>query len=308
MNNVLVVGEALVDIVLRPGAAALEHPGGSPANVALGLARLGRSVDLLTRLGDDPRGRAVREHLEASGVRLVAGSVTGGDTSTATATLDASGVASYDIALDWRLPATVNVLASPSHARCLHTGSLAAFLRPGADDVLALVQKAAGRTTVSYDPNARPGLMGNPLQARKQVEAFVEHANLVKVSDEDLAWLAPGEDPMEIAARWLDGSRAVVVVTRGSDGAIGLCRAGEVEVPAGTLDVVDTVGAGDAFMAGLLDYLAELDLLGPDRLTDLQAIGTSELTGMLWHATRLAAITCTRSGANPPTRADLPRP
>jgi fructokinase len=305
VNNVLVVGEALVDIVLQPGAAASEHPGGSPANVALGLARLGRNAELLTRIGDDPRGRAVREYLESSGVRLLASSVTGGDTSTATVTLDASGVAKYAFNLDWRLPTTADVLAGPNPAQCLHTGSIAAFLRPGADDVLTLVQKAVGRTTVSYDPNARPRLMGDPVRARSQVETFVRHANLVKVSDEDLAWLAPGEDPVQVAAKWLDGGRALVVVTRGDEGAIGLCRAGEVEVPASTADVVDTVGAGDSFMAGLLDYLAELDLLGPHRLADLQAIGTDELAGMLRHATRIAAITCGRSGANPPTRADL---
>jgi fructokinase len=305
VNNVLVVGEALVDIMLRPGSTALERPGGSPANVALGLARLGRNAELLTHVGDDPRGRVVREHLESSGVHLVPGSVARGSTSTATATLDAAGVARYDFNLDWRLPATDNVLASPNPAQCLHTGSLAAVLQPGADDVLALVQKAAGRATVSYDPNARPALMGDPVRARDRVETLARYADLVKVSDEDLAWLAPDEDPVQVAARWLDGGRAVVVVTRGSEGAVGLCRDGDVKVSAGFADVVDTVGAGDSFMAGLLDYLAELDLLGPHRLADLQAIGTGELAGMLQHATRIAAITCARPGADPPTRADL---
>ena len=305
MDDVLVVGEALVDIVVRPGAPTAEHPGGSPANVALGLARLGRRADLLTRIGDDPRGRAVRMHLESSGVRLLPGSVTEGRTSTATATLDAAGVAGYDFDLDWRVPIDVDLVTGPDPVACLHTGSIAAFLPPGGDAVLALVQKAAGRTTVSYDPNARPRLMGDPVRARERVETFVRHADVVKVSDEDLAWLAPGEDPMDVVTQWLDDGPAVVVVTRGGEGASGLCRAGRVDVAAPAVDVVDTVGAGDSFMAGLLDHLAELDLLGPRRLNELRSIDTEALVGMLRHAARIAAVTCTRPGADSPTRADL---
>jgi fructokinase len=301
MDDVLVVGEALVDIVERPGAPTVEHPGGSPANVALGLARLGRRANLLTRIGDDPRGRVVRAHLEASGVRLVPGSVTGERTSTATAHLDPSGAATYDFDLDWRLPEG----PSPEPGACIHTGSIAAFLPPGGDAVLALVEKAAGRATISYDPNARPRLMGDPATARQRVETLVRHADVVKVSDEDLAWLAPGEDLVAVAASWLAGGPAVVIVTLGAEGAIGLCTAGRVDVPAPAIGVVDTVGAGDSFMAGLLDQLATLDLLGPQRLVDLRAIGLPDLQGMLTHATRIAAITCTRAGANPPTRAEL---
>lgn len=301
MDEVLVVGEALVDIVVRPGSPAVEHPGGSPANVALGLARLGRGADLLTRIGGDRRGQAVRTHLEASGVRLVPGSVTDQRTSTATAHLDPDGVAHYDFDLDWRLPDG----PLPEPTTCLHTGSIAAFLPPGGDAVLSLVEKAAGRVTVSYDPNARPQLMGDPEQARARVETFISHCDLVKVSDEDLAWLAPGEDPTQVAASWLATGPAVVVVTLGGRGAVGLCRAGRVAVMAPAIDVADTVGAGDSFMAGLLDHLATLDLLGPHRLTDLHAIDTAALDRTLRHAVRIAAITCTRAGANPPTRAEL---
>ncbi|HET9658075.1 MAG TPA: carbohydrate kinase [Kineosporiaceae bacterium] len=301
MDGVLVVGEALVDIVERPGSPTAEHPGGSPANVALGLARLGRTADLLTRIGNDPRGRAVRAHLECSGVRLVPGSVTDEPTSTATAHLDPAGVASYDFHLDWRLP------DSQVHesACCVHTGSIAAFLPPGGDAVLALVEKVADRATVSYDPNVRPTLMGDPASARQRVETFVRCADVVKVSDEDLAWLAPGEDPVAVAQSWLASGPAIVVVTRGGRGAVGLCAAGRLDVPAPAITVVDTLGAGDSFMAGLLDHLTALDLLGPQRLADLRAISLPDLDGMLRHAVRIAAITCTRAGANPPTRAEL---
>lgn len=298
-NDILVVGEALVDIVRRPGFPTVEHPGGSPANVALGLARLGHRTNLLTRIGDDPRGQLIRSHLESSGVRLVPGSITPDRTSTATARLDAAGAASYDFDLDWRLPTG----RPPGTVSCVHTGSIATLLPPGGEAVLALVERAAERSTVSYDPNIRP--LGDPEATRQRVEAFVGYADVVKASDEDLAWLAPGQAPEEIAERWLGYGPAVVVVTRGRDGAFGLCRAGRVDLPAPEIQVVDTVGAGDAFTAGLLDQLAALDLLGPNRLAQLRSIGTSDLTEMIQHATRIAAITCTRSGANPPTLAEL---
>jgi fructokinase len=305
VEDVLVVGEALVDIVLRDGvgvaAAGEEHPGGSPANVALGLGRLGRQVALLTRIGSDARGERLREHLSASGVDLVPGTLVAGPTSTATALLDAFGAARYAFELDWRLPDGVDL----PPARALHTGSIAAFLAPGGDAVLDLVRRTAGRATVSYDPNARPVLMGEAGPARERVEAFVAAADVVKVSDEDLAWLAPGEDVLDVARAWLALGPALVVVTRGGDGALAVCRAGDVSVPAPPVDVVDTVGAGDAFTSGLLDALATAGLLGAERRTVLHAIDRDVLAGAARHAVRVAAVTCSRAGANPPTAAEL---
>lgn len=305
MDDVLVVGEALVDIVRPDGAEAAdgeEHPGGSPANVALGLARLGRDVTLLSRIGDDDRGVRVRRHLEASGVRLAQGTVAPGRTSTATALLDPDGVARYDFDLDWQLPAQVD----PGAARALHTGSIAAFLQPGGDAVRDLVERAHGTLTVSYDPNARPALMGDAAPARRRVEAFVALADVVKVSDEDLAWLAPGEDPEEVARRWLATGPAVVVLTRGGDGASGFCAAGAVSVRAPRIQVVDTVGAGDAFMAALLDHLAGARLLGGGETRGrLRAVDTAAMEAMVRHAVQVAAVTCTRPGADPPTRTEL---
>ncbi len=301
MDDVLVVGEALVDIVLRGGVLADEHPGGSPANVALGLGRLGRRVSLLSRLGDDERGERVRTHLAASGVRLAPGTLAPGRTSTATASLDDRGAASYEFELDWRVPDAVEL----PPAQALHTGSIAAFLPPGGDAVFELVRRAQGGLTVSYDPNARPALMGDAGQARARVERFVAAADVVKVSDEDLAWLLPGADPAAVAADWLELGPAVVVVTRGGDGATGLCADGRVDVPAPPVDVVDTVGAGDAFTAGLLDALAGAGLLGAERAGALRAIPRDVLQGATRRATRVAAITCERAGANPPTHAEL---
>jgi fructokinase len=301
VDDVLVVGETLVDIVLRGATTAGEHPGGSPANVALGLGRLGREVSLLSRLGDDERGERVRAHLAASGVKLAAGTLAGGATSTATARLDDRGVATYEFELDWRLPDVVEL----PPARALHTGSIAAFLAPGGEAVLDLVRRARGNLTVSYDPNARPVLMGDAAPARERVERFVAASDVVKVSDEDLAWLASGADPAQVAQDWLALGPALVVVTRGGEGATGVCAAGRVDVSAPRIDVVDTVGAGDAFMAGLLDALAGASLLGPDRAAALRAIPDERLAAAVRRATRVAAITCTRPGADPPTREEL---
>jgi len=301
VDDVLVVGEALVDIVLRGGVPAGEHPGGSPANVALGLGRLGRRVSLLSRLGDDDRGERVQAHLAASGVDLAPGTLAPGRTSTATARLDERGIASYDFELDWRLPDAVDLVP----ALALHTGSIAAFLAPGGEAVLELVHRARGRLTVSYDPNARPILMGDAGPARQRVERFVAAADVVKVSDEDLTWLTPGADPADVARDWLGLGPALVVVTRGGEGATGVCAAGRVDVDAPQIQVVDTVGAGDAFMAGLLDGLARAGLLGADRSQALRAISQDALAVAARRATRVAATTCTRPGADPPTRAEL---
>jgi len=302
MDDVLVVGEALVDVVVRPDGGRAEHPGGSPANVALGLARLDRPTRLLTRIGRDARGEAVRSHLEGSGVRLAPGSVVPGPTSTAVATLDAAGAAVYDFTLDWDLPADVDL----GDAVALHTGSIAAFLPPGGDAVVRLLERAAGRVTVSYDPNARPRLMGDAGAARRRVERIVALCDVVKVSDEDLAWLAPGADPGDVARAWLALGPALVAVTRGGEGSFAVTAAGRVDVPAPSVTVIDTVGAGDSFTAGLLDHLAGAGLLGAERRGALRQAGPDVVRAMLAHAARIAAITCSRAGANPPTRAELP--
>lgn len=301
MQDVLVIGEALVDIVSAPGQPAVEHPGGSPANVALGLGRLGVSTRLLTRIGSDERGRLIRGHLEASGVQLVDGSVTAEATSTATAHLDPAGIASYEFDLRWTLPATADTNA----ARAVHTGSIAATLSPGGDDVLRLIEAVGQRSLVSYDPNARPALMGDPHTALERIERIVRASDVVKVSDEDLEWLLPGVDPLQVAETWRASGPALVVLTRGSKGAVGVLASGVVEVAAPKIVVADTVGAGDALMAGLLDGLDGAGLLRPDRVEDLRKTSPGDFAPLLTHAVRIAALTCTRPGANPPTREEL---
>lgn len=310
-GGVLVVGEALVDIVRTPDGQVSEHPGGSPANVALTLGRLGRPTRLLTRIGRDERGRRVVEHLAASGVALAEGSLVPAPTSTAAAQLDAEGGATYTFDLVWDLPgSTGDGVDGLQELRgtpplCVHTGSISAVIEPGAAQVGRLFSAARSTSTTSYDPNLRPALMGTPAQVRPAVEHLVAAADLVKLSDEDAQWLDPDTAPDDLAARWAALGPAVVVVTRGGQGARAWCAAGVVDVPGRPVRVADTVGAGDSFSGGLIDALWSRDLLGADRRDALAAIDAGTLHEVVAHAVAVSAVTVSRPGADPPTREEL---
>ncbi|SCL33414.1 fructokinase [Micromonospora rhizosphaerae] len=299
-----VVGESLVDLIEDPSGEVIAHPGGSPANVAVALARLGQPTTLLTQHGDDAHGRLLRDHLAGSGVRLDPASVPDlPSTSVARSRVGADGQARYDFSIAWRsFPDRTGV---GTGSRCLHTGSLATVLQPGADDVLALVRERRATTMISYDPNCRPSLMGDRSTARHRVEELVAASDLVKVSLEDLAWLHPERGHQRVAREWLERGPVLVVVTRGDGGAWAVSRGGEVQVDARPVRVVDTVGAGDAFTAGLLAALSERDLLGAARRTALGAVGRDTVAAVLAEAAHVAALTCARRGADPPTRAEL---
>lgn len=301
-GHVLVVGEALIDVVHRADGSVDEHPGGSLANVALTLGRLGRDARLATWIADDARGGAIRSWLDESSVTLAPGSTGAGSTSVATAHLDAQGAATYEFDLEWRVPVGT---ATDAGALAVHTGSIAAVLEPGATDVRALVDAARATATVTYDPNARPALMGDPVDARARIETLVALADVVKVSDEDVAWLVPGADPVAVAREWLALGPAVVVVTFGGEGALAVTAAGEQRVAAPRVSVVDTVGAGDSFMGALIDGLWDAGLLGADRRDALRAIEPATLAALLERCVAVAAITVSRAGANPPRRAEL---
>ena len=314
-GDVLVVGEALVDIVRTPDGRVSEHAGGSPANVALTLGRLGRPTRLLTRVGDDERGRGIVDHLAASGVALAAGSVVPAPTSTAAAQLDSHGGATYTFDLVWDLPGSsgdpttdVTADATGTPPRCLHTGSISAVLEPGATAVRRLFAAARATATTSYDPNLRPALMGSPEQVRPAVEHLVAGADVVKLSDEDARWLDPGTTPDELAQLWSRLGPAVVVVTRGGSGAKAWCAAGVVDVAGRPVQVADTVGAGDSFSGGLIDALWARDLLGAAQRDALVAIDTDTLRAVVEHAVAVSAVTVSRPGADPPTRAELEAP
>jgi fructokinase len=300
----VVIGEALVDLVGQRGSRTMvAHPGGSPANVALGLARLGNSVTLMTRLGQDAFGEMISSHLQSSGVRVDPGPDDGVKTSLAVASL-AAGVATYDFRIEW----DIGTLAPlPVETRCLHTGSLATALEPGRADVEDLMAREhqRGRVTISYDPNVRPALLGTPERARPGIEHLVTLSDVVKVSDEDLHWLYPGRPDEEVARDWLARGPVLVIVTRGGQGVYAVTAGLEVRRPATPVDLVDTVGAGDSFTSGLLDGLRRADLIGSERREKLSAVDESSLVSILDDASLVAAITCSRPGANPPTRAEV---
>ncbi len=321
LSPTLIIGEAIVDIVTDHRGAQREHPGGSPANVALGLARLGHPIEFATRIGADDNGVLILSHLGANGVRFTEGTVTAERTSTATVTLDRQGRADYAFDMTWKLPDRTTELVrrrQPPYAH-LHTGSIAAVLPPGAAQVLEAVRAKRSSATISYDPNLRPALIGDPADERPKVEALVTESDVVKVSDEDLAWLYPDVGADEAAAAWLELGPALVVLTRGAAGSRAFWRHGTCRIAPLPVKVVDTVGAGDAFMAGLISGLLRTGLLGdlddtlprPSGRVELLVATSTEspsarITAALALAAHAAAVTCGRPGADPPTVAELP--
>ncbi|QZY50988.1 carbohydrate kinase family protein [Leucobacter tenebrionis] len=285
----LVVGEALIDIVEHDGAVE-EHVGGSPANVAIGLARLEHPVRLLTRLGADERARRIADALGREGVELLKQSRGDGATSTARARISADGSAEYTFDIDWRLQP-----CDPGPVALVHTGSIALFLEPGGSQVLELLESLAGSALVTLDPNIRPSLLGGHAEALRRFERAAATADLVKLSDEDAEWLYPTFPLEEIAERVRRLGPSVAVITLGGEGALASSSAGTVHVPARPIKVVDTISAGDSFMASLASSLLERGL----------AKVTATLPEVLDRAAHAAAIAVSVAGANPPLRAQL---
>jgi fructokinase len=289
--DVVVIGEALMDVVSRPDGA-VEHPGGSPANVAYGLGRLGVNAGLLTAIGDDARGAAIESHLASAGVVLLPGARSLERTASATATLAADGSASYVFDIDWKL----EPLAPAYLPMVLHTGSIATFLAPGASTVRSMLERAHRECMVTYDPNIRPALLGSHAEALQLFEDLVPLTDVVKLSDEDAFWLYPGKQLEDTAARILKLGADLAVVTTGSQGSLLRTASTQLSVPAVPTDVADTIGAGDSYMAALILGLLTRGSAG-------LAPSVLEIIGRT--ASVAAAITVSRPGANPPTLEEL---
>lgn len=294
--HALVVGEALVDVTQSVDGSIAEHPGGSPLNVAVAMARLGVRVTLAAEVGHDPHGEIVREHLRGSGVELL--DVGTGRTASATAYLRSDGSATYDFDLHW----DPRGLPDPAAYSLVHVGSIGAWMAPGSDAVADLVAAAAAAgVPVGFDPNLRPTLTPPAAQLREQVDRIVAHARVVKLSDEDAAGLLPAGHPPEEALEQLsDAGPSLVAMTRGS--ASTVLRSGDVSVecPARAVQVADTIGAGDTWMGALLVALLRRGWSGRDRFE------ADELTRMGGVAAHAASITCARPGADPPWSRELP--
>ena len=289
----LVIGEALTDVVVADGVET-DHPGGSPFNVAITLGRLGNEVALLTALGDDIRGAEIAGRLDAAGVTLIPASRRRGATSTARAHLQPNGSAQYEFDIDWSLPSELD-LASTA---VTHSGSIAAFLEPGASTVAELLRERGARSLITLDPNIRPALVGAHAEALARVEALMQLVDLVKLSDEDAAWLYPDLAEAEVLGHLIQLGPRVAVMTRGGSGSLLATAADLVEVPAPPTIVADTIGAGDSYMGALIHLLLtssfgeRLRLGGAPDAEQLAAIGA--------FASRVAAITVSRNGADPP--------
>lgn len=300
-HTALVVGESLVDVVRGSDGSTAEFPGGSAANVAVALARLGRPVRFATSWGPDPHGDLLAARLERDGVRLAGDPHAVGHTSTAQATLGSDGHASYEFDLAWRL----NPVEHGLDAQVVHTCSLGAVVDPGAADVIELLDRMRDRALVSYDVNVRPAITGAGPDLLARVAAVAERSDVVKASDEDLAALYGDLDPVAAAKRLLALGPAAVVLTRGQQGATWLTATQEVDVAAVPVVVADTIGAGDTFCAGVIDALWERGLVGADRRDALVDVARDAVVEVLAHAARASAITVGRPGADPPYRREL---
>ena len=318
---ILVAGEALVDLIplklpegTDPALLALvgncADPvlGGSPFNTAMGVGRLGIPCGFAGRISTDAFGDAMVARLRASQVGLdfvrrdprpsPLAFVTRGTEQTGARYAFYLGSTAYDG------PAPFPEAWEPRVAH-LHIGSFSATEGSFGAAAFTMLERAASHATVSYDPNIRPLVVGPPAETTPMVEARVRLSTVVKASDEDMVWLYPNEDPHVAAARWAGMGPRLVILTRGGGGAVGFYAGQRVEEAAPRITVADTVGAGDSFMAALMATMFEDGAIGRPALEARADYTERQVKGWLSFAIAAAAITCTRTGANPPTRDEM---
>ena len=305
----VVAGEALMDVFTgasTPTGIALDaRIGGSPLNVAFGLARMGRRVAFLGGISNGELGNRLADALRAEGVSLDAVHRSDAPTTLSMVGVDARGVPEYAFygtgAADRTLPLAA-LRRMPAQARLLHVGSYTMVVGETAATQRALVEQVHGRLVVSYDPNLRLNVEPDLQAWRDTLAWMLPRTDVLKLSDEDLALLYPGIDPAAFAADCLGQGAGLVALTRGGKGAFAWHASGVVEVPPVAVDVVDTVGAGDTFQSALLARLDELGALSP---AGVRGMGAGTLLDAMRFAAQAAAITCSRRGADLPRRAEL---
>jgi fructokinase len=291
-----VCGEVLIDI-LPTGPVV----GGGPANTAKALARLGHDAQFIDGISTDGYGQSARAELLRDGVNLDLALASDKPTCTATVTLDAAGGASYEFLIDGT--ATFDFATSwlPDPYRyqpqVLHIGTLVTMIEPGASALYDWAMQVAELAPIVFDPNIRPSVQPDRDLYEAAVEKWAALSAVIKVSDDDLAWLFPGQAIEDVANRWINDGAFLVVVTQGVNGLMGYTSEGRVEVPGVKVDVVDTVGAGDTVGAIVVEAMLTHGLI--ELRGDL-------LRGVLARAAAAAAITCSRKGAQPPFKHELP--
>jgi fructokinase len=308
---ILCCGDALIDFVpvraADGGEAARPAVGGSCLNISVGLARLGVAAGFVGGIATDLFGRMIAAHAAESVVDLRYATRSGDQTTLAFVQIVAgeSQYAFYDVgtaSANW----TYRRGSIPfDHVEAVHIGSTTLVHDRGAIEAGALIRDARPAATISFDPNCRPNLVKDLPTYRTRMSAFAESADIVRMSDVDFGYLHGDEAYAARAAALIDRGASLIVITRGVNGALAWHRgAGAVEVGAPSVDVVDTIGAGDSFHAGLLFALREQ---GRIERAGLRALGAAELRRALSFACQCAAVTCTRAGANPPRRSEVSR-
>jgi fructokinase len=306
----IVCGEALMDVFAErdtaTGVALDARIGGSPLNVAIGLARLGQRVCFLGALSRGFLGERLVRALDAEGVGVSHVALVDAPTTLGLVGLDAGGSASYAFygqGCADRLLSTEHVPALGEDIRALHFGSYSMVVDPVASAHRVLIEREHHSRVIAYDPNLRLNVEPDLARWTDAVDWMARRAHLIKVSSEDLELLRPSVHVRKVADEWLDSGVSIVVVTYGGEGALGFTKRFAEGVEAQPVQVVDTVGAGDTFQAAMLTWLSEQGLLSIAAMATLSA---QQLKGALNFATAAAAITCTRRGANMPRRAELP--
>ena len=293
--SIWVCGEVLIDIL--PSGPVV---GGGPANTAKALARLDYDVDFIDGISTDSFGVIVRKELERDKVGLGLCLTSDKPTCTATVTVDAQGGARYDFVIDGTATFDFNLQWLPDPERLkpsvLHIGTLVTIIEPSASVLYDWAVRVGEFAPIIFDPNIRPSVMGDRQKYSQAVEKWVGISSIVKVSDDDIAWLYPDESLDEVARRWIAGGVSCVVITRGAHGLIGYTEHGIEEVDAVKTVVVDTVGAGDTVGAIVVEGVIKHSVAG--------LVGHT-LNAVLHKAAVAAAITCSREGAQPPRTHEL---
>jgi fructokinase len=298
--SIWVCGEVLIDLIPGSDGVRVAHVGGGPANTAKALARLGHDVQFIDGISTDEYGVAARKELIDDEVKLDLALTSDKPTCLAIVSLDANGGASYEFKIDGTATFDFDLKWLPDPSRykpqVLHIGTLVTVIQPGADVLYDWAMQVAEFAPIVFDPNIRPSVMGDHDLYEASVEKWAALSSVIKVSDDDMAWLYPGQKYEDVAQRWINDGAALVAVTRGSQGIIGITAEGSVEVDGAKITVADTVGAGDTVGAIIVEAMAEKGIL---------ALTGDVLKAVLHRAAVAAGITCSRKGAQPPYKHEL---